>query len=132
MFAVKRYARGSTPVARPCHRRHLGRRRTLKVVSPTILVLVEVDGFNLLLILRGPLSAGHRALLLQASILKEPPVSLQAALSFCASYVSSQLSILWSDRCCSTRSPAGVTWLAHSEVSGGVRSSLMTKTDSEL
>ena len=79
MFAVKRYARGSTPVARPCHRRHLGRRRTLKVVSPTILVLVEVDGFNLLLILRGPLSAGHCALLLQASILKEPPVSLQAA-----------------------------------------------------
>jgi hypothetical protein len=33
MFAVKRYVRGSTPVARPCHRRHLGRRRTLKVIS---------------------------------------------------------------------------------------------------
>jgi hypothetical protein len=31
MFAVKRYVRGSTPVARPCHRCHLG--RTLKVIS---------------------------------------------------------------------------------------------------
>jgi len=31
MFAVKRYAPGSTPVVRPRHRRHLGRRRTLKV-----------------------------------------------------------------------------------------------------
>ena len=27
MFAVKGYVRGSTPAARPCHRRHLGRRR---------------------------------------------------------------------------------------------------------
>jgi hypothetical protein len=31
MFAVKRYAPSSTPVVRPRHRRHLGRRRTLKV-----------------------------------------------------------------------------------------------------
>jgi hypothetical protein len=34
MFPVKRYAPGSTPVVRPRHRRHLGRRRTLKVSDP--------------------------------------------------------------------------------------------------
>jgi hypothetical protein len=34
MFAVKGYVRGSTPAARPCHRRHLGRDRApLKLMS---------------------------------------------------------------------------------------------------
>jgi hypothetical protein len=33
MFAVKRYVRGSTSVARPCRRRHLGRQHTLKAVA---------------------------------------------------------------------------------------------------
>jgi hypothetical protein len=51
MFAVKRYVRGSTPVARPRHRRHLGRRRTLKATAA--LVLVEVRQFYLVTLLRG-------------------------------------------------------------------------------
>jgi hypothetical protein len=55
--------------------------------SVIILVLVEFDGFTLSLVLRGPSVVGA-TLVLQASILKEPPVSLPRGSRFCASYVS--------------------------------------------
>jgi hypothetical protein len=57
MFAVKGYVCGSTPAARPCHRRHLGRRRVAQgYFSATILVLVAFDGLGLIPCYRGAIA----------------------------------------------------------------------------